>query len=580
MLELKDVQYTIDRDGEDLHLLRDVSLRVPAGHFMAIVGPSGCGKTTLLKVIAGLQLESSGQILWRGEDISDGGDIPPQELGYVPQFSIAYDHLTVEECVENAVRLRTRENGDSFYAVVDRVIAAVGMESMREKRVSVLSGGQKRRLGLGMELVSRPGLLLCDEVTSGLDPQSERDIVELLDALSGEDGRIVINVTHSLSGMEKYDSVLVMYEGRIVFHGPPDAMAHYFSVASAEEVYPRLAMRPSQEWHDSWHKYRDAYYGTLGCTAAAASPDSSQGPDSVDPADQGNEKRKGARPAGFLRQFLTMLRRRWTLFVRDRTQLVLQLALLFGFPFLVVIFASKGIDPMPDRSMSPGTPLAEAIVKQSAIVAKQAKLGGLVSGLVMFQVILLTLMGSNNSAREIAGERLIYEKERMGGVTPMAYLSGKIVFLALLATAQAVWMALFVNHFTNLPGDFGERLKLLLLVNYAMTSVCLAISAMMKSPEQASLLSIYLVGFQLPLSGAVLALPGAVEKVVQPLIAAYWSWSGQLSTMRDSDYFLAVTQAVPTTVVSASSVSVAVLVAHILTGLVLAWLGCQRHRWD
>jgi hypothetical protein len=353
-------------------------------------------------------------------------------------------------------------------------------------------------------------------------------------------------------------------------------MTHYFSVASAEEVYPRLAMRPSQEWHESWQKHREAYYATLGMAAgneAAATPEG-------DAVSTVAEEGKGARPAGFLRQFSTILRRRWTLFVRDRTQLVLQLALLFGFPFLVVIFASKGIDPMPDRSVAPGTPLAEAMVKQSAIVAKQAKLGGLVSGLVMFQVILLTLMGSNNSAREIAGERLIYEKERMGGVSPMAYLSSKVVFLAVLATAQAVWMALFVNHFTNLPGEFGERLKLLLLVNYAMTAVCLAISAMMKSPEQASLLSIYLVGFQLPLSGAVLALPGAIERLVQPLIAAYWSWSGQLSTMRDSDYFLAVTQAVPTTVVSASSVSVAVLMAHILVGLVLAWLGCQRHRWD
>ena len=289
---------------------------------------------------------------------------------------------------------------------------------------------------------------------------------------------------------------------------------------------------------------------------------------------------RGVRPAGFGRQFRTLLARRWKLFLRDRTQLVLQLALLFGFPVLVVIFASQGIDPMPDRSVPPGTGLAEAIVRQTAIVEKQTKLGALVSGLVMFQVVLLTLMGSNNSAREIAGERLIYEKERMGGVTPLAYLSSKVVFLAVLAAAQAVWMGLFVDYFTDLPGDFGERLKMLLLVNFAMTSVCLAISGLMKSPEQASLMSIYLVGFQLPLSGAVLALPAAVERVVQPLIVAYWSWSGQLSTMRESDYFLAVTQAVPTTVVSASAISAAVLMAHILTGLVLAWLGCKRHRWD
>jgi hypothetical protein len=486
---------------------------------------------------------------------------------------------------------------------VDRVVAAVGMETMREKRVSVLSGGQKRRLGLGMELVSRPQLLLCDEVTSGLDPQSERDIVQLLHALSQEDDRIVINVTHSLSNMDLYGSVLVMFEGRIVYHGPPGAMAHYFSVASAEDVYPQLAKRPSTDWHESWQKYRGPYYEKMmgvvveerGEKAGEAEgkddgPGMEKEAETVVEVQKEKVKKKdeeddemegrGVRPAGFGRQFRTLLARRWKLFMRDRTQLVLQLALLFGFPVLVVIFASQGIDPMPDRSVPPGTALAEAIVRQTAIVEKQTKLGALVSGLVMFQVVLLTLMGSNNSAREIAGERLIYEKERMGGVTPLAYLSSKVVFLAVLAAAQAVWMGLFVDYFTNLPGDFGERLKMLLLVNFAMTSVCLAISGLMKSPEQASLMSIYLVGFQLPLSGAVLALPATVEKVVQPLIVAYWSWSGQLSTMRESDYFLAVTQAVPTTVVSASAISAAVLMAHILTGLVLAWLGCKRHRWD
>jgi ABC-type multidrug transport system ATPase subunit len=591
MLELKDVQFTIAREGDDLHLLKEVSLRIPPGHFMAIVGPSGCGKTTLLKVVAGLQMETGGTLYWRGKDIGEDGDIEPQELGYVPQFSIAYDHLTVEECVENAVRLRTRESGDAFYEIVDRVVAAVGMESMREKRVSVLSGGQKRRLGLGMELVSRPQLLLCDEVTSGLDPQSERDIVQLLHALSQEDDRIVINVTHSLSNMDLYGSVLVMFEGRIVYHGPPGAMAHYFSVASAEDVYPQLAKRPSADWHESWQKYRGPYYekmmGVVEERGEKSGVEKENGQVEVkkekvkkEEEDDDEMEGRGVRPAGFGRQFRTLLARRWKLFMRDRTQLVLQLALLFGFPVLVVIFASQGIDPMPDRSVPPGTGLAEAIVRQTAIVEKQTKLGALVSGLVMFQVVLLTLMGSNNSAREIAGERLIYEKERMGGVTPLAYLSSKVVFLAVLAAAQAVWMGLFVDYFTDLPGDFGERLKMLLLVNFAMTSVCLAISGLMKSPEQASLMSIYLVGFQLPLSGAVLALPAAVERVVQPLIVAYWSWSGQLSTMRESDYFLAVTQAVPTTVVSASAISAAVLMAHILTGLVLAWLGCKRHRWD
>jgi len=125
-----------------------------------------------------------------------------------------------------------------------------------------------------------------------------------------------------------------------------------------------------------------------------------------------------------------------------------------------------------------------------------------------------------------------------------------------------------------------DRLLLLLMVNGGMTMVCLAISSLMKSAEQASLLSIYLVGFQLPLSGAVLALPSALEKVVQPLIAAYWSWSGQLAAMRPTDYFVAINRAVPTPVVSDPSLPMTVLGLHMAAGLVFTWLGCQRHQWD
>lgn len=580
MLELKEVHYTISRDEADLHLLSDVSITIKPGHFMAIVGPSGCGKTTLLKVVAGLKFETAGQILWRGEDVSEGGDIQPQDLGYVPQFSIAYDYLTVEECVETAAKLRSRAGGDELLDLVDRIITEVGMESSREKRVAVLSGGQKRRLGLAMELVSRPQLLLCDEVTSGLDPQSERDIVQLLHMLSLHENRIVVNVTHSLSNLDLYDSVLVMFEGHVVYHGPPEAMSHYFSVDSPAAIYPCLAKRSAADWHESWKKYSVAYYEKLDLRLAGRPHPPGESPAAPNASGDGTEASgnpAGHEPAGVFRQFFVLFMRRWKLFLRDRTQLLLQLALLIGFPILVVIFASDGLPAMPDRS--PARTM-EDLKLEAENVERQVEIGGLISGLVMFQVILLTLMGSNNSAREIAAERLTYEKERLGGLTPMAYLASKICFLTVLVVVQSVWMGLFVNHFTGLPGSLGDKIRMLLLVNGAMTSVCLAISANMKSPEQASLLSIYLVGFQLPLSGAVLALPGTLEKIVQPLIAAYWSWSGQLASMRPSQYFVGIDQAIPTNVVSATGISGAVLSAHIVCGLVAAWIGCQRHRWD
>ena len=164
MLELKDVCFTIRKDGNEVNLIARISLKVPKGHFMAIVGPSGCGKTTLLKTLAGLNPESSGTLFWDGRDLSKGGDFAPSEIGYVPQFSIAYDPLTVDESVEAATRLRVRcRNTAELDQRIDRVLEEAGLVGISDRAVKVLSGGQKRRLGLAMELVSDPKILVCDD---------------------------------------------------------------------------------------------------------------------------------------------------------------------------------------------------------------------------------------------------------------------------------------------------------------------------------------------------------------------------------------------------------------------------------
>ena len=261
MLSLEKIYYTIDKGDEEIDLISNASIQVDQGHFMAIVGPSGCGKTTLLRVIAGLNEESSGSIFWNGRDLAEEEDLSPSEIGYVPQFSIAFDELSVEESIESAIRLRVRTRSrKDVIAIRDNVLSKVGMTELRDRRVEVLSGGQKRRLGLALELSSDPVLLLCDEVTSGLDPKSEQEIVRLMHQLSNEKNRIVVNVTHSLSNLELYDSVLVLFEGRVVYHGPPARLTHYFSVESAENIYPTLAHQSPEQWHDSWEKHRLSYY--------------------------------------------------------------------------------------------------------------------------------------------------------------------------------------------------------------------------------------------------------------------------------------------------------------------------------
>jgi ABC transport system ATP-binding/permease protein len=581
VLELKEVSFTIRKDGEDIPLVDRVSIRVPQGHFMAIVGPSGCGKTTLLKTIAGLNPESGGALFWDSRDLSKEGDFSPSEIGYVPQFSIAYEPLTVDESVEAATRLRVRsKNTAELDHRIDRVLEETGLSPISDRQVKVLSGGQKRRLGLAMELVSDPKLLLCDEVTSGLDPRSEREIVRLLHDLSRKDGRIVLSVTHSLAHLELYDSILVLHEGRVAFHGPPDKLTHYFSVTDTEEVYPRLATQPSERWHESWQKHRESYQAMMDQDRSllVSRGDLHVPPPVVADAMETTPPPAAIRLPGFFSQFATLLSRRWKIFFRDRGQVFLQLAIIVIFPILVTIFSDKASGNIRRYSDTRSTNMMAEIQEQQSVRADQAKVGSAISGIIMFQVVLLSLMGSNNSAREIAGERPIYEKEKFGGLRPSAYLASKVAFLACLVIGQSLWMAFFVNFFGTFRGDFIQHAGFLLLVNAAMTSICLAVSSLMRTAEQASLLSIYLVGFQLPLSGAVLALPENIEAFTRPFISAYWAWSGSVEALQTQVHD--AVKSVIDTSLSAQNACFYALGAHIIVALIATWAGARRPQWD
>lgn len=578
MLEARNICLEVENDGESLFLLSDVNFCIPRGHFTAIVGPSGCGKTTLLKAIAGIKETTSGAFYWEGRDLAEDGDFEPHEIGYVPQFSIAYEELTVDENVESSARLRVDADEDELDAIIDNVLEETGLSEIADRPVKLLSGGQKRRLALAMELVSSPRILLCDEVTSGLDPRSEREIVELLHQLSLKEGRIVISVTHSLAQMELYDSILVMVRGNLAYHGSPELMVHYFGERNFEEVYPKLAMREPDEWRQSWLKHRADYYQRLEKKhiekfAAAGVPLPAPG----DAGDAAGET-PVAQPS-FMAQFSTLLRRRFTILFRDRTQLWLQVAMIVIFPILVALFSSKGQDQLLQLTDTMGNDLAAEVQAQQAQAEVRARVGSAVSGIIMFQVILLGLMGSNNSAREIAGERLILEKEKFAGTSPGAYLASKLVFLSVLVLIQSLWMFAFVQYCWPLRGDVVNHLVFLLLANAAMTTVCLGISANCKSPDQASLLSIYLVGFQLPLSGAVLALPDFVERFTQPFISAYWAWSGSVNGGLESEVLKAVNSIVQTSF-AGSGPCLLVLLGHVVFGVVLTYIGVRRTRWE
>ncbi len=587
MLEALNVRLEVPGPGDTeendtLRLLDEVSFIVPPEHLLAIVGPSGCGKTTLLKVITGILEQTEGELKWDERDLKDEEDLHPGDLGYVPQFSVAYDLLTVEESIASAMALRTQlADTDEFIPALDYILEVTGLTDLAERRVKVLSGGQKRRLGLALELVTDPCLLLCDEVTSGLDPKSEAEITKLLHKLSrGHPKRVVINVTHSLASLGDYDSVMVMYQGRLVYHGPPRVLTHYFGVEHPEDVYRCLGDRPAEEWATSWNRKRESYYQQFGFEAKAKAPKV------VDEAKEPEEDiiRHHEFPPielpAVTTQLFELLRRRWTIFRRDKSQVWLHLAMLVGFPLLVGIFALDGIKPLRALSTYQDQNIGIELAKRAQHQIEQLNAGSLVSGLIMLQVVLVTLMASNNAAREIASERLILEREKLGGLSPLAYVGSKVIFLGIFVLAQSLWMGLFVEMITGgLPGDLVIKLALLLLASAAMTSVCLGISATSRTPEKATILSIYLVGFQLPLSGAVLTLPDWLENWVQPVIAAFWSWSGSLTSMRSTAFYDAVKQVTATDLV-APTIAGFVLLVHVIIGLSMSLVGVQKSQWE
>jgi ABC-type branched-subunit amino acid transport system ATPase component len=612
MLSLDQLTLTLGTEEESPRLLSQISATFNRGEFIAVIGPSGCGKSTLLKMIAGIATgQEEGTIHWDGRNLADE-DFNPSEFGYVPQFSIAYEDLTVGECVEYSARLRVSgQSGAERDTMVARLLGEVGMGEFRDRPVKVLSGGQKRRLALAMELVSSPPILLCDEVTSGLDPRSEDEIVNLLRNVARDGNRLVISVTHSLKHLHSYDAVVVLYKGVLAYAGHPDHLAHYFRVEDPGLIYAQLESRDPEGWQASWLKHSASFLhgdreeeskkdstsvirevacsvcpecrleypiGAMYCKECGAKLRTTVDGNSKGKETSAADSADDSHPAA-LSQLVTLVERRLRIFLRSKAQLWLQAGLVFGFPCLVAIFGWNGLPQIRNLGMGLDLNVIQQLTEGRDFLIQASKVGSLVSGIVMLEVILLTLMGANNSGREIAAERQIFEKEKLSGLSSAAYIGSKILFLGLLSAIQSLWMGLFIHYTCAFPGDLSSQLLFLFLVNAAMTSICLAISSYMKTAEQASMASIYLVGFQLPLSGAVLALPSWLGLIAHPFIAAYWSWSGILQSLRGERYYDIVVMVIQTSL-SLGPLCLLVLVIHIGVGILLAYQGCLKTRME
>jgi ABC-type multidrug transport system ATPase subunit len=552
---VENVSVVAGKGRDRRQLLLNLSTAIPAGSFVSIIGASGCGKSTFLRALAGIMPISAGRVLLAGHDVGVLRQQLPLAVGYLPQFGAFHGDLTVAEILDYAVALRLpasvpRATRDQW---CQHIIDLARIRPFLPQKYRTLSGGQMRRIALAEELIGDPAFLFLDELTSGLDPYSEHELMEWLHDLAHRHKKTVVLVTHAVTNLAICDSIILLHDGRLCFQGTFQNLLETHQSPTIEPIYGA---------------YQEATM--LGTFTGFDHDRSGELPPPPEP-----RALNTAPPPGSLGQLSTLVKRQAVLLFRDKSQLVLQFILLVSFPALVAIFGYKGLKQVPQQSLALDPNVFHSMLEQLAHMRDSFSAASLVSGLTMFQVILLTLIGANNGAREIAKEREVLEKELRAGLSPWAYVTTKMLLVTLFSFAQAFWMTWFVKTICRFPGTFLGQFEVLFFTTLAMSAVCLTISSASKSPERASLLSIYLVGLQLPLSGAVLALPDFVSDCCRPFIAAYWGWSGYLKTMEDSPYYDIVRQST-TTHIADFVPCILVLALHVLFGGLIAWYFVAR----
>ena len=550
---------TVKVPNSEMPILKNASVSFAPRAMNAVIGPSGCGKTTLVKAMLKI-IPSEGDSFFGGGKISESEDLVGK-VGFAPQFTCVHPMLTVREALEGALAISVKASRGRG-GRVEAILKIIGLEEHADKLVGSLSGGQLRRIGLGVELANDPDAMCCDEVTSGLDPLSENSILDLLSKLSRERGKTFICIIHNLAKLDYFERITVVFEGEVVFQGNLDGLKKYFDIDSALSLYDRLNDFKISHWREKW--------------ASSGEPENP----SEASVGEGAKVVRADRPSAFS-QLTTLLARRFRLFFRDTTYLLLTLGITFGFPMVVVIFAIGGLPQIEslalDRSLGALDELRESLKMQISA----AHTSTIVTGLILFQVVLLSLIGANNSAREIAGERNLYEKERLIGLRPSAYVLSKIIFTSVLAVFQGAWMCGFVKYVCHFPGEFAVQGAILAMVCVTMTAICLAFSSIFSTSDKANLVSIYLVGFQLPLSGIVLALPEVLKWVCRPFISTYWGWAGYMTSMKDTRIYDAFIQTRPEwEFMPSPELVLAVLLIQFAIAAAAVFAGCRAKRWN
>ena len=453
--------------------LNECSFEIPAKTLLAVMGPSGCGKSTLLKALNGDSPPSSGRVFISGLELNENYDYLKTQIGYVPQDDIVHRELTVEQSLYYAAKLRLEHSDTVFIQQkINQVLKDLNIEHIRHNLVGKISGGQRKRVSIAVEILTDPLILFLDEPTSPLDPQTIEEFLEILRNLSNK-GTTVIMVTHKPEDLHYMDTVIFMAEGgHKVFQGNTNSYLSHFKVEDTIKVYAQLAMPLAAKWINN-HKQNHPALGTM----------------------QAPIEKKNSRNANFFHQLWWLTIRYFNIKLNDRLNtfiLVAQAPIIAGL--ICLIF----------QSISPAVPFLLAI---SAV-----------------------WFGTNNAAREIVGEAPIYKRERMFNQGILAYMLSKILVLGTFAALQSMLFTLIITiNFSSSDPDWElpmQTFAWMLAVSMAASILGLLLSAIVSTSEKVmTLVPIALIP-QIMLAGAVAKISTPIVEFISYFTLSRWGNEG------------------------------------------------------
>ena len=509
-LRAADITKTVKVKGKKKDISQHVSLSIKPGQFVAFVGGSGAGKSTFMNCISGVSRPTSGKVYVNGNDLFKNYAVLKNIIGYVPQQDIVFTDLTLKDMLKYAAELRMPDDAteEEKKNRIKSVLETVELTGKEDVMIKNLSGGQRKRASIAVELIADPKLFFLDEPTSGLDPGTERSIMKTLRKMANS-GKTIILVTHTTLNLHLCDKIAFFgTEGRLCFSGAPNEALSFFNVTDFVDIYT-LLNEDTKTWYD---KFNNSEYK-----------------DHITKEDSGKTTKEKNKKS-FAKQFLTLSKRYAKTIINNKQQLLLLLAQAPIIAYLLSLVVTDNLFNSYDEAKTLLFAMASASI----------------------------WLGLLNSIQEICKERVILQKEYMANLKLSAYLGSKMLIQCLLGFIQAVLLVTTFSLLVEVPSTgvvtswYLETTVVCFTTIISASSLGLVVSSLSKNSSVAMSFAPLLLVPQLLFSGMLFPLEGVVDKISY-FILCRWSVEGFGTINNLNDLTDSIQEIVPTYIREAES---------------------------